>query len=82
MAIQISGEQEQLVHSLVRRGRFATADEVIAEALRLLGREDDERERIVAGIQQGIEEMRAGRGRPAEDVFDDIRREFDLPPDA
>ena len=34
------------------------------------------------GIQQGLEDMRSGRGRPAEEVLAEIRREFNLPPDA
>ena len=33
----------------------------------------------VAGIKRGLESMRAGRGRPADEVFDEIRKEFGLP---
>jgi PHD/YefM family antitoxin component YafN of YafNO toxin-antitoxin module len=33
---------------------------------------------ILGGIRQGLEEMRAGLGRPAEEVFEEIRAEFRL----
>ena len=38
--------------------------------------------RMLDGIRQGLDDMHAGRGRPAEEVFEEIRREFSLPPDA
>lgn len=41
-----------------------------------------ERTRTMEAIQQGLEEMRAGLGRPAEDVFADIRRDLAIPRDA
>jgi PHD/YefM family antitoxin component YafN of YafNO toxin-antitoxin module len=41
-----------------------------------------EEARVLEAIRRGLEEMRAGRGRPASKVFDDIRRDFDLPRDA
>jgi prevent-host-death family protein len=34
------------------------------------------------GIRSGLEDMKAGRGRPAEEVFEEIRREFQIPRDA
>ena len=36
MTIQLSGQREQLVLSLLEAGKFASADEVIDEALRLV----------------------------------------------
>jgi antitoxin ParD1/3/4 len=83
MTIHLSGEREQLVRSFVQGGRFASEDEVIDEALRLLRqREDAEQARVLEGIRQGIEDMKAGRSRPADEVFADIRRDFNLSPDA
>jgi antitoxin ParD1/3/4 len=83
MTIHLSGEREQLVRSFVQGGRFASEDEVIDEALRLLRqREDAEQARVLEGIRQGIEDMEAGRSRPADEVFADIRRDFNLSPDA
>ena len=56
---------------------------MIDEALRLVRqRQDAEQARVLEGIRQGIDDMNAGRGRPADEVFADIRREFNLSPDA
>ena len=83
MTIQLSGDREQIVRSLMQGGRFASEDEVIDEALRLLRqRQEVDQNRVLEGIRQGIEDMHAGRSRPAEEVFADIRREFNLSPDA
>lgn len=41
-----------------------------------------ERDATLEAIRQGLEEMRAGLGRPAEDVFNDIRRDFSIEADA
>ena len=74
---------EQFVQAKVRSGRFTSSDEAIAEAVQLLRqREEAEEARVLEGIRRGLEDMRAGRGRPAEEVIADIRREFNLPPDS
>jgi prevent-host-death family protein len=31
------------------------------------------------GIRQGLEDVKAGRTRPAREVFDEIRRKYDIP---
>jgi antitoxin ParD1/3/4 len=83
MTIHLSGNREEFVRSLVQGGQYASEDEVIDEALRLLRqREESEKARVLEGIRQGIEDMKAGRCRPADEVFADIRREFNLSPDA
>ena len=44
MTINFSGQREQIVLSLLRAGKFASADEVIDEALRLVGQRYQEPE--------------------------------------
>jgi PHD/YefM family antitoxin component YafN of YafNO toxin-antitoxin module len=41
-----------------------------------------EEARVMEGIRQGLEDMREGRGRPADEVFEDIRRELNIPRNA
>ncbi len=83
MNTNLPKELERFVQAKVRSGRFTSSDEAITEAVRLLRqREEAEETRVLEGIRQGLEDMRAGRGRPAEEVFEDIRREFNLPPDS
>ncbi len=83
MNTNLSKDLERFVQAKVRSGRFSSSDEAITEAVRLLQqREEAEETRVLEGIRQGLEDMRVGRGRPAEEVFEDIRREFNLPPDS
>ncbi len=83
MNTNLSKDLERFVQAKVRSGRFTSSDEAITEAVRLLQqREEAEETRVLEGIRQGLEDMRVGRGRPAEEVFEDIRREFNLPPDS
>jgi len=83
LTIHLSGDREQMVRSLMQNGGFSSEDEVIDEALQLLiQRQEREKSRVLEGIRQGLEDMKAGRGRPADEVFDEIRREFNLSPDA
>ncbi len=83
MNSHLPADLEQFVKAKVKSGRFTSADEVITEAVRLLRqREEAEEARTLEGIRQGLEDMRVGRGRPAEQVFAEIRRDLNLPPDA
>ncbi len=83
MTIHLPEHREQFIRDLVQRGRYASEAEVIDHAVRLLqGQEEAERARVLEGIRQGLEDMRAGRGQPADQVFAEIRREFNLAPEA
>jgi hypothetical protein len=33
----------------------------------------------IEGIRVGLEEMRAGKGRPAEELFEELRRNYNIP---
>ncbi len=41
-----------------------------------------EEAKVLEGIRLGLEDMRAGRGQPAEQAFDEIRAEFNIPREA
>ena len=83
MNTHLPADLEQFVKAKVQSGRFASSDEAITEAVRLLRqREEAEEARTLEGIRQGLDDMRAGRGRPVDEVFADIRRELNLSPDA
>jgi prevent-host-death family protein len=38
-----------------------------------------DRAEAVEGIRRGLKEMKAGKGRPAQDVFHEIRRKHKIP---
>ncbi|MGZ3357564.1 MAG: ribbon-helix-helix domain-containing protein [Isosphaeraceae bacterium] len=71
---------EQFVQAKVRSGRFSSSDEAITAALRLLRQQEDAEEaRVLEGIRQGLDDMRAGRTQPLAEAFADIRRDLNLP---
>jgi hypothetical protein len=41
-----------------------------------------DRAEAVQGIRAGLESIKQGEGRPARDVFDELRRKHDIPSDA
>jgi antitoxin ParD1/3/4 len=83
MTTHLPADLEQFVEAKVRSGRFTSLDEAIAAGVRLLRQQEEvEEARVLEGIRQGLDDMRAGRGRPAEEVFAELRREFNLPADA
>jgi PHD/YefM family antitoxin component YafN of YafNO toxin-antitoxin module len=67
-------------HVLTEEGRpklvvqDAEAYQRIIEAL--------DRAQAVQGIRAGLESIRRGEGRPAREVFDELRRKHDIPSDA
>ena len=64
----------------VRSGRFSSSDEAITATLRLLRQQEDAGEaRVLEGIRQGLDDMRAGRTQPLAEAFTDIRRDLNLP---
>jgi antitoxin ParD1/3/4 len=83
MTFHLPEDLERFVQAKVQSGRFASEDEAMTEAVRLLRQREEAKEaRTLEGIRQGLEDMKAGRGRPADEVFAEIRREFNLPPNA
>ncbi len=83
MKFHLPEDLERFVQAKVQSGRFASEDEAMTEAVRLLQQREEAKEaRTLEGIRQGLEDMKAGRGRPADEVFAEIRREFNLPPNA
>jgi prevent-host-death family protein len=37
-----------------------------------------EKAQTIAGVQRGLDQMNRGEGRPADEVFAEIRRKFDI----
>ena len=67
---------ESFVQSQLAGGRYNNASEVVRDALRLM--EDRERRlaALDAAIARGVSDAKAGRGRDAEAVFDDLEAEI------
>lgn len=67
---------EAIVSELVRTGRFESEVDVLREGVRLV----EERERrlaaLDAAIEEGVASVRAGRTKPADEVFDRLEAKY------
>lgn len=82
MSLQVSSEVENLVAAQIAAGRFTSANEVLLDALRrqreLLGVEG-ECEDDWPAIKEALDDIEAGdEGKPAEEVFEELKRKFSL----
>lgn len=74
MPYQIPPDVEDRVTALLADG-YATVDDVLRDALRAL----EYRREEIAAVQEGIEDMEAGRYRPVEEVDAEIRQKHNFP---
>ena len=65
MTAEIPADLAPFVQRMVAERKFLTTDEVLAEGLRLLRA----RETLVEELSSGFDELDAGLGIPAEDVY-------------
>ena len=63
MNIDLRPELEQLIERKLATGRYADRGAVIEEALEFVQRRDEWIAQAQAGVQRGIEDMKAGRYR-------------------
>jgi len=66
---ELGGYFETLVAELVSSGRYASADEVLRDGLRMLEEREAVLTRIDAAVMEGLADADAGRVKPAEEVF-------------
>ena len=69
MNIKLPAEAAHFVEGLVESGEYKSADEAVAEGIRLLM----SRQQLRAEIQAGIAELDAGKGIDGEQVFAELR---------
>ena len=69
MTVELAPKLEALIQDLLRRGNSRNESEVLAEALKLLQKQEELR----AEIQKGISELERGEKIPAEEVFRELR---------
>jgi antitoxin ParD1/3/4 len=69
MYIQIKPELEQFIQAKVASGRFASADDVINEAFKLLQEREQRLEELRQKIAVGTEQIAKGQVTDGEAVF-------------
>ncbi len=78
MTVSMTPRQKSLVEGLVRSGRYQSSSEVMRDALRALEEREEARkaavERVRRMIAEGSAQADRGEGRPASQVFADLRR--------
>lgn len=75
MNVSLTPELEKLVADRVSSGRYATASEVIREALRLL-EERDQLNQLRHEVRLGLEQLDQGRHRPFDgQTVERVKRE-------
>lgn len=80
MSITLKPEQEQFIREQVARGRFKSADEVLAQAFKLLEEKYQEYEAWTEQTRQQVDEAAAeldrGEGMPLETVMEQLQTRF------
>lgn len=61
---------EAVVNDLVANGRYNSKSEVLREGVRLVQEREAALARLWVELDKGLEDVRAGRTKPAEEVFD------------
>jgi antitoxin ParD1/3/4 len=73
---------ESVVTDLVKNGRYNSKSEVLREGVRLVQEREAALARLDAALARGIADMEAGLGRPAEEVFAELRAKYQAMVDA
>ena len=70
MNVDIPSDYGAIVQQLISEGKYQDESEVVAEGIRLV----IAREKLHADIQEGIDELDAGKGIDASEVYAEARR--------
>lgn len=77
MNVSLSAEFENIINQKVQGGFYNSASEVVREGLRLLQQRDEMREMKLEAlrrdIQEGINDLEAGRVRDGEEVMAEFK---------
>jgi putative addiction module CopG family antidote len=75
MAYQVPSDLDDEIQACLATGHYASADDVLRQALRALRWHDQE----VAAIQEGIDDMEAGRLKPLREFDRELRMRKNMP---
>lgn len=68
---------EQFIKQQVEGGRYASASEVVRDALRLLEEEQQRREATLEAFRTEVKKgLASGKGKPAEEVLGRLERKY------
>ncbi|QNA83081.1 type II toxin-antitoxin system ParD family antitoxin [Sphingomonas sp. So64.6b] len=76
-SVNLGDQLDGVVDKLVKAGRYGSRSEVLREGIRLVQEREAKLARFEAEIQRGIDDIAAGRTKPADEVFDRLRRKYE-----
>lgn len=72
-SVDLGPRLEQTVKDLVSNGRYGSVSEVLREGVRLVQEREARLAELHAAIQLGLDDIKAGRTIPADEVFASLR---------
>ena len=82
ISADLGAKLEAVVEDLVKNGRYNSKSEVLREGVRLVQEREAEIEALHAAIDRGLADAKAGRTKPAEEVFDRLLAKYKAMSDA
>lgn len=82
ISADLGANLEAVVEDLVKNGRYNSKSEVLREGVRLVQEREAELAELNASLDRGIADIKAGRTRPAEEVFAELRAKYQAMVDA
>ncbi len=82
ISADLGANLEAVVEDLVKNGRYNSKSEVLREGVRLVQEREAELAELNASLDRGMADVKAGRTRPAEEVFAELRAKYQAMADA
>lgn len=77
ISADLGTQLETFVSQLVESGRYNSKSEVLREGVRLIQEREARLSALDASIARGLGDAEAGRVKPAEEVFDRLRKKYE-----
>jgi antitoxin ParD1/3/4 len=75
-SVDLGDDLESYVAELVKTGRYNSKNEVLREGVRLVQEREKRLAELDAALARGIADAEAGRVKPAEEFFDQLKAKF------
>jgi antitoxin ParD1/3/4 len=75
-SVDLGPKLESVVSKLVSKGRYGSKSEVIRAGVRMVEEHEKRLAQLDRALERGLADVKAGRTRPAEEVFAELRKRF------
>jgi antitoxin ParD1/3/4 len=76
ISAELGQSLEKFITRLVKSGRYGSKSEVLREGVRLIQEREARLAALDTAIARGLEDVRKGRSKPAEDVFTRLQARY------